>query len=383
MTHNLKKIALLGTVLIAPAFAFAQEVAAATPAPEPPVMSLHLILGLIAVFMLFPVIVTGRTFLLAVNVYVQKVKKESDALKKAGVVALLMLSSQFADASSLGINAGPEPTDWLACILTGVIVFEFILFFYFSTQIKNFLSLQVKPEAIEETALTEPSKDWLEEVWDKLNSFKPLSEEANIDTGHSYDGIRELDNVTPPWFLAGFALSIVFAVVYLFQRHVSHTMPSQVEEYATAMAEADSAKAHYLATQGEKVDESNIKLMGSSDIEAGKAVFSQNCIACHAPSGGSMPGGVGPNLTDDYWIHGGTIQDIFKTIKYGYPEKGMISWKDQLSPKQIAQLSSFIITLNGTNPANAKEPQGELFKAEVAGTDSVALAPKDSALVVK
>ena len=211
MTHNLKKIALLGTVLIAPAFAFAQEVAAATPAPEPPVMSLHLILGLIAVFMLFPVIVTGRTFLLAVNVYVQKVKKESDALKKAGVVALLMLSSQFADASSLGINAGPEPTDWLACILTGVIVFEFILFFYFSTQIKNFLSLQVKPEAIEETALTEPSKDWLEEVWDKLNSFKPLSEEANIDTGHSYDGIRELDNVTPPWFLAGFALSIVFS----------------------------------------------------------------------------------------------------------------------------------------------------------------------------
>ncbi|HSC37770.1 MAG TPA: c-type cytochrome, partial [Chitinophagaceae bacterium] len=103
-------------------------------------------------------------------------------------------------------------------------------------------------------------------------------------------------------------------------------------------------------------------------LEGGKTVFLQNCSPCHGKSG---EGVVGPNLTDDYWLHGGGVKDIFKTIKYGWPEKGMKSWKDDLSPTQIAQLSSFIKSLRGTHPPNGKEQQGELYQ------ETGALPPKN------
>jgi cytochrome c oxidase cbb3-type subunit 3 len=385
MKNKFSILAMLASILCIPQIAAAQEVVAKTADANSGLqaISLHTILILIAIFMLLPIYVTGQTFLLAAKVYLQKVKGSAETAKKAGVIILILTSSHFAEASNLGFNNGPERTDWLTWILLAVIAIEFIIFFFFSQQIGKFLNKEVEPDSYLAESSTIIEKSWLEGFWDKINSFKPLSEEANIDTGHSYDGIRELDNVTPPWFLAGFALSIVFGIVYLFQRHLTHTIPSQLEEFKVELAEADSAKAKYLATQGEKVDETNIKLLGAADIAAGKAVFLQNCIACHGPHGGSMPGGVGPNLTDEYWIHGGSIQDIFKTIKYGWPEKGMISWKDQLSPKQIGQLASYIISLKGSNPAGAKEPQGDLFK-EIAtlNLDSMSTT-KDSALVQK
>jgi cytochrome c oxidase cbb3-type subunit 3 len=152
---------------------------------------------------------------------------------------------------------------------------------------------------------------------------------------------------------------------------VSESAPLQIEEYNIEMANAELEKSKYLATQANSVDESTVTLLTGADIESGKTIFAEKCVACHAASGGSMPGGVGPNLTDEYWIHGGDIKDVFKTIKYGWPEKGMISWQDQLSPLQIAQLSSFILSLKGTNPPNAKEPQGELYSATVVSTDSL------------
>jgi cytochrome c oxidase cbb3-type subunit 3 len=108
------------------------------------------------------------------------------------------------------------------------------------------------------------------------------------------------------------------------------------------------------------VDENSVKLLtAADDLAAGKTVFLTTCFACHGRSG---EGGVGPNLTDEYWLHGGSIQEVFKTIKYGWPDKGMKSWKDDYSPVQIAQIASFVKSLAGTNPANAKPPQGTLFK---------------------
>jgi cytochrome c oxidase cbb3-type subunit 3 len=198
-----------------------------------------------------------------------------------------------------------------------------------------------------------------------------MEEEAKIDTGHSYDGIRELDNVTPPWFTTAFLLTIVFGLVYLYRYHVAHSAPLQVEEFKTEMAVAEADKVKFLATQSNNVDESNVKELGAADIAEGKKIFTEKCVACHQAHGGSMPGGVGPNLTDDYWLHGGSIVDVFKTIKYGWPEKGMISWKDQMTPNQMAQTASFVLSLKGTNPPNAKEPQGELYTA-------VAAAAKDT-----
>jgi len=126
----------------------------------------------------------------------------------------------------------------------------------------------------------------------------------------------------------------------------------------------------YLSKQASNINESNIEmLMGAADLEAGKKVFNTLCAVCHRTDGGGL---VGPNLTDQYWIHGGSIQDVFRTVKYGVPDKGMISWKEQLSPVQMAQVSSYILTLAGTNPADPKEPQGILYVPEVpaAGSDT-------------
>jgi cytochrome c oxidase cbb3-type subunit 3 len=122
-------------------------------------------------------------------------------------------------------------------------------------------------------------------------------------------------------------------------------------------------------------------MLDAGGISAAQSVYITNCAACHGQKG---EGTVGPNLTDDYWLHGGKINDVFKTIKYGVPEKGMRAWQEDLSPVKIAQVSSFIKSLRGTNPPNAKEKQGELYVEEGApAADSTAAAPKDSAAVSK
>jgi len=215
--------------------------------------------------------------------------------------------------------------------------------------------------------------------WDKLNSFRPMKEEAKIDLGHNYDGIRELDNRLPPWWLYGFYVTIVFAGIYLWRYHVSHTAPLSGEEYAIAMAKAEAEKEAYLKKSANNVDENTVVLLtDASALAAGKNVFATNCAACHLTDGG---GSVGPNLTDDYWLHGGSVKDIFKTVKYGVPEKGMRSWKEDLSPMQISQVTSYIKSLKGTKPANPKEPQGSLFEEsapEGAAADSA--KPKIAAL---
>ena len=131
-------------------------------------------------------------------------------------------------------------------------------------------------------------------------------------------------------------------------------------------------------------------MLGDQDIQAGKVLFVSKCAVCHAEHGGSSPTGVGPNLADDHWIHGGSISDVFKSIKYGWPEKGMISWKDQFTPNQMAQLASFIKSIRGSNPAGAKEAQGNLYTegasmtATATTTDSLQKTmPKDSILSPK
>jgi cytochrome c oxidase cbb3-type subunit 3 len=192
-----------------------------------------------------------------------------------------------------------------------------------------------------------------------------------MDTGHNYDGIRELNNVTPPWFITAFIFSILFGIGYLYVYYVAKSAPLQIEEFNMAMKKAEDEKAQYLAIQGNNVDETTVTMLGAADIASGRSTFQAKCTVCHGAAGGSMPGGVGPNLTDEYWIHGGAISSIFKTIKYGWPEKGMISWKDQLSPMQMAQLASYIKSLRGSKPTGAKEPQGDLYIEEGVKSDSL------------
>ena len=204
----------------------------------------------------------------------------------------------------------------------------------------------------------------------QMTDAVPLDHERDVLLDHDYDGIRELDNNLPPWWLYGFYLSIVIAIIYIGVQHFSSYGKNQIEEYEIEMAQAKIAVEKYLSTQADLVDETNVSLLTDEvNLGEGQAIFVANCAACHLDHGGGGPGSVGPNLTDKYWLHGGSIKDVFKTVKYGVPEKGMISWKAQLRPADMHKVSSYILSLQGTNPPGAKEPQGALYVAE-ATTDA-------------
>lgn len=210
--------------------------------------------------------------------------------------------------------------------------------------------------------LEEP-ESWWSKFMTKANDIVPIEEEQTIILNHNYDGIRELDNHLPPWWKGLFYLSIVFAVVYLLGYHVIGNMPLQEEEYMAQMEVAEAEAQARLANMPEAdIDETNVPLVEDpTALAAGKKVYLNNCSQCHKELG---EGGIGPNLTDDYWLHGGDISSIYVTIKNGVPEKGMISWEPLLSPTQMQNVSSYIYNLRGTNPPNGKDPQGELYEPE-------------------
>ena len=202
----------------------------------------------------------------------------------------------------------------------------------------------------------EKSKKQKDEVWNKLLSLRPLSEEKEILIAHDYDGIQELDNPIPDWFMWLFYGTIIFGAGYLLNYHVFNTGQLQYQEYKTEMAQADVAKKLYLSKAANQVDENTVKLVHDpAVIAAGQAIFKQSCVACH---GSNAEGNVGPNLTDDYWLHGNKINDLFKTVKYGVLTKGMPTWEKLLSPKQISDVANYIKSIHGSNPANPKAPQG-------------------------
>jgi cytochrome c oxidase cbb3-type subunit 3 len=212
------------------------------------------------------------------------------------------------------------------------------------------------PETVTKPAPETVNKKPKGEVWTKLMSLRPLSEEKDMIMEHEYDGIQELDNPTPAWFMYLFYGSIIFAVGYLLNYHVFHTGQLQYQEYQTEVKQADIAKQAFLSKSANRVDENTVKLASDPAVLAsGKTIFIQTCAPCH---GEHAQGVVGPNLTDDYWLHGSKITDLFKIIKYGVAAKGMPTWEKQLSPKQIADVANYVKSLHGTNPAGAKEPQG-------------------------
>ncbi len=217
--------------------------------------------------------------------------------------------------------------------------------------------------------VTERKPSFWENFYTRFNAAKP---EEQVITDHVYDGIKELDNRLPPWWLYGFYFTIFFGVVYLIHFHVLGTGMSSSEEYVAEMQEAEADIEAYLATVGSLIDETNVEMLtDQAELLAGQEMFTQNCSACHGMEG---QGGIGPNMVDDYWIHGGDVKDVFSIIKYGVPAKGMIAWENQFSPEQMQQLASFILTLRGTDPPNQKEPQGTLYEPAMdmeAASDSV------------
>ena len=219
----------------------------------------------------------------------------------------------------------------------------------------------LEAQGIEVTPVEKVKKDSIFKVlYDKAWSLVPIDREADIDLGHDYDGIRELDNRLPPWWVWTFYLTIFIGVAYLYVYHASDIGLSQHEEYIAEMERGEAEKAAFAARQKNSIDESNlVAITDAASLEKAHGIYIANCAACHGAEG---QGGVGPNMTDKYWVNGGSIKDVYMTIKNGVPEKGMIAWKSQMQPTTILSLASYIKTLGGTNPPNPKAPQGDLYE---------------------
>ncbi|MER3375205.1 MAG: cbb3-type cytochrome c oxidase N-terminal domain-containing protein [Allomuricauda sp.] len=209
---------------------------------------------------------------------------------------------------------------------------------------------------------------WAKNLMKKLTKSRSIEREGEIVLDHDYDGIRELDNVLPPWWVYLFYATIVFSVVYLVRFHVIGDY-TQEQEYEQEVAAAQAAIEEYKRTAKDLVDASTVEFLSDpADLSAGEKIFTTNCVVCHMADGG---GGIGPNLTDQYWILGGGIKNVFTTISEGGRDgKGMVAWKQSLKPVEIAQVASYVITLGGTTPANPKEPEGEIWVDPNAPEDS-------------
>ena len=214
----------------------------------------------------------------------------------------------------------------------------------------------VNPEEVDNWA-------WAKKLISKWTEAKAIDQEEEIILDHNYDGIKELDNTLPPWWVYMFYATMVFAVVYLVKYEVLDG-DTQEMEYAQSVAQAKKELAAFKSTSKEAfIDAETVTVLTEeSDLNRGKAVYNLNCAACHIADGG---GGIGPNLTDKYWILGGGIKNIFATISNGGRDgKGMVAWGKTLKPKDIQKVASYIMAMQGTTPAKPKPAQGELYTEE-------------------
>lgn len=325
----------------------------------------------------------------------KKVVEVAKANKAAVIIGLLMLSSLVSNkviaqdavvadstlaATNVSYYGGLSATTFWT--LSSVLFLELLIILLLVVFIKNLWKV-IHPVAVVLVDGKPVTTSWLISTWNKLDKqfftkAAPIEQEADILLDHDYDGIRELDNALPPWWKYGFYITIFIAVIYILKFEVWHTGMNPTEEYNAEMTAGKAQVDAYLAASKENVDENSVVLLtDAASITAGKEIFGKTCVACHLADGG---GSVGPNLTDEYWIHGGGIADIFKTLKYGWPDKGMQAWASTYSPVQLQQIASYVTSLKGTKPANPKAPQGELYKAVSASMDSTANTPmnKDS-----
>ncbi|QLG45965.1 cbb3-type cytochrome c oxidase N-terminal domain-containing protein [Costertonia aggregata] len=227
---------------------------------------------------------------------------------------------------------------------------------------------------------------WGKETYKKLLGSKPVEAEGEIILDHNYDGIRELDNKLPPWWVYMFYATILFGVVYLARFHVFGDY-DQDTEYITEVTLAKAEIEEYKKNAKDLVDVNTVELLtDASDISAGKGIFETNCVACHMADGG---GGIGPNLTDENWILGGGIKNVFNTISEGGRDgKGMVAWKQSLKPLEMAQVASYVLKFQGTTPANPKAAEGDIWidphmKADAPAVDSVKIEVETDTLEYK
>ncbi len=374
-----KSVLLFGSIMIPLVSSASEEVSAKTSSYFSNALFNTLLVIIIILAIMVVSLSSALKNLISSDLYIEKLKREkeqkaSNTTKALGLALIFSLLSLQTFAEEKIIQpllkddriGGMDQFTFYTMIV--VIAVELIVLGILFNTFKSILGQNnVKP--VMETSTLKPKG---KTILDKLNDTVELEREEDIMLEHDYDGIRELDNNLPPWWKYGFYLTILVAVIYMINYHITKSSPLQAEEYTLSVKKAEAEIAEYMKTSANNVDENTVKMLSDkSDISAGTDLFVANCAACHGKLG---EGTVGPNLTDDYWLHGGSVKDIFKTIKYGWPDKGMKSWKDDFSPIQIAQITSFIRTLKGTNPPKPKDKQGELYTEETVAGDSTAVA---------
>jgi len=247
----------------------------------------------------------------------------------------------------------------------GIFVLLIIVCFIMTLLVYSLVNLLYRQNKSNRGELVNDDTSLLSDIWDNFYQNQtqavPIEAEGSIIMDHNYDGIQELDNHLPPWWKNLFYITIVFGVIYLGVYHLYEFLPLQLAEYQGELAQAEKDKAAFEASGGETITASNVKLLltDAATMSKGAEVFKANCVSCHGQKG---EGGVGPNMADNYYLHGNTIQDVFKTVHDGWPQKGMISWKGTLKPIEMQAVSNYVISLHGTNPANPKAPQGILME---------------------
>lgn len=358
-----KKIAsFLTLIIMSPLVVNAADAAAAT-ADKPEASSFNamlIVLVSLSLILLLAIFILGNTLLQLSLAYRDKLRE-----KRSGVTSklmLLLLGATLASHSVMAEDAAPAPVQKFISglpsdkfyALIGIVGLELLVIIALVLVIRTMVRIMSGKAEVEAVRALAPKVSF----WDRFNKVVPIEKEKDIMLDHDYDGIRELDNSLPPWWKYGFYLTIVVAVVYLWYYHGGGNGPSSYDEYVAEVQKGEEVKAAYLAKTANNVDENTVQMADAAGIAAGQTIFQSTCSPCHAKDGG---GGVGPNLTDEYWLHGGGLKDVFKSIKYGWADKGMKSWKDDFSPNQIAQLASYVKSLKGTHPAAPKDKQGELY----------------------
>jgi cytochrome c oxidase cbb3-type subunit 3 len=226
------------------------------------------------------------------------------------------------------------------------------------------LTEEQKAKLAEANAAGFKESQWYEKLMKSLTKSEPIENEGELLLDHDYDGIKELDNNLPPWWVYLFYACVVFAVVYLVRFEIMGA-DDQEMELKKEMAQAKIEVEEYMKTAPDLTDEKTVTLLtDAAALAEGKTIYTTNCAACHRADAG---GQIGPNLTDDQWILGGGIKNLFHTINNGGRDgKGMIAWKGTLKPKEMQKVASYIISLKGSNPVDPKAPEGEVWVDDAA-----------------
>lgn len=370
MHYIIKKVLLTASALtVVPQFSYA----AGTTAKPAQLNAMLIGLVSLAVILLFAIAILGNVLRQLSEVYIDKIRKEKSNSNITKTVLLLLcigLPVTYAQAQEAAeVSAATAYISGIAAgefyLLIGILALEMLVIITMLIVMNSLVrSLSKRPETekIAKAIVRKP-------FWDRFHKAVAIEKEEDIMLDHDYDGIKELDNSLPPWWKYGFYLTILISVVYVYYYHMGGNGPSSYQEYIAEVEKGEKEKEAYLATAANNVDENTVTMLDATGVASGQTIFQSSCAACHAGDGG---GGVGPNLTDEYWLHGGSIADIFKSIKYGWPDKGMKSWKDDFSPKQIAELTSYIRSIKGIKTAAPKEKQGEVYiESEQVSADSV------------